>query len=128
MAGVLLAAIVLVTVSQPTHAYLYTGWSASPSISGNGNDAGGGAMVFPLSGKGHRLEWKIEKSDLAHHDTITLPDATFDLARCPFPGADKDSTGSFTTPIPSTVWLIGSAILCLIGLQRRRGWKDGCLY
>ena len=112
--GMLFAALVLVTVSQPAHAYLYKGQHLDSEYQPKLGDGVAG-----------RLERKIEKSDLAHHDTYTttIPGATSDLARCPFPGADKDSTGSFTTPIPSTVWLIGSAILGLIGLQRRRGRK-----
>lgn len=181
--GILFAAVVLVTVSQPAHAYLYTGWSASPTISDPNNDAGGGAkditgvwyakdvshqyfrmdlagavtssdhanlygilltaspnavMAFTLNGTGflhsptdadfglfdtNRLEWRIAKSDLTLPDIFTFSGATADLAFFPFPIAVKDVTGSFTTPIPSAVWLIGSGILGLIGLQRRRGRK-----
>ena len=183
--GMLFAALVLVTVSQPTHAYLYTGWSASPTISDPGNDAGGGAkditgvwyakdtsyqyfrmdlagaithsdhadlysiilntspnavLSFTLSGTGflhsplyadfglfqtngvaNRLEWRIAKSDITLPEIFTLKGTTSDLSFCPFPFAVRDSTGSFTTPIPSAVWLLGSGVLCLIGLQRRRG-------
>jgi hypothetical protein len=190
--GMVFAALVLVTVSQPAHAYLYTGWSASPTISDPGNDAGGGAKditgiwyakdtsyqyfrmdlagaitssdhanlysillntnpnavtAFTLTGNGflhlplyadfglfpdtngvaNRLEWKIAKTDLTLPDIFTLKGTTSDLSFHPFPFAVKDSTGSFTTPIPSAVWLLGSGLLGLIGLQRRRGRKLGCL-
>ena len=105
--GMLFAAVVLVTVSQPAHAYLYKGHHLDSEYQPN-----------PGDGVTNRLEWKIEKSDLTHHDTFTLPGATFDLSRCL-----KDTPDSHATSIPSAVWLIGSGILGLIGLQRRRGRK-----
>ena len=105
--GLLFAALVLVTVSQPAHAYLYKGHHLDSEYQPNSGD-----------GVADRLEWKIERSDFTHHNTFTLPGATFDLSRC-----IKDSPDSHAAPIPSTVWLIGSGILGLIGLQRRRGRK-----
>jgi hypothetical protein len=186
--GMLFAALVLVTVSQPAHAYLYNSWSPLPTISDLGTDAGGGAkditgiwyakdtsnqyfrmdlagaitssnhanlysillntspnavLAFTLSGTGflhfplsaefglfpdingvaNRLEWRIAKSDITLPDIFTLTGTTSDLSFHPFPFAVNDVTGSFTTPIPSAVWLLGSGVLGLIGLQRRRGRK-----
>ena len=184
--GMLFAALVLVTVSQPAHAYLYTGWSASPTIS-DPIDAGGGAKditgvwyakdtsyqyfrmdlagavtssdhanlysislntspnavqaitltgtgflhlplysdfgLFQTNGVANRLEWRIAKSDLTLPDIFTFTGTTSDLSFCPFPFAVKDVTGSVTTPLPNAVWLIGSGLLGLIGLQRKHRRK-----
>ena len=103
----LFSVLFLVAVSQPAYAYLYKGYHLDSEYQPN-----------PGDGVANRLEWKIEKSDLTHHDTFTLPGATFDLSRCL-----KDTPDSHATSIPSAVWLIGSGILGLIGLQRRRGRK-----
>jgi hypothetical protein len=111
--GMLFAAVVVVTVSQPAHAYLYKGHHLNKE-----HHLDSEFQPKPGDGVANRLEWKIEESDLTHHDTITSPGATVDLARCL-----EDPPDSHAASIPSAVWLIGSGILGLIGLQRRRGRK-----
>ncbi len=109
---VLFAALFLATVSQPAYAYLYNGHHLDSEYQPRRDD-----------GVVNRLEWKIAKTDLTLPDIFTLKGTTSDLSFHPFPFAVKNSTGSFTTPIPSAVWLLGAGLLGLIGLQRRRGRK-----
>ena len=77
------------------------------------------ASAFEFSPDKKTLEWQIPQGLL--NGTFSLSGVTISFV----PSFQfNDTTRTATTPIPSAVWLLGSGLLGLIGLQRRRGRKS----
>ncbi len=86
-------------------------WFRTPNPGDFGSTATGGKL----------LEWKLTAADLSGID----PNSTWWFET--FEGtALKDTTApaSILTPIPNAAWLLGSGIICLIGLKRRTTKKS----
>ena len=86
----------------------------SGTLSG-GTDYAFDGVKFERNGK--YLDWAIPKDQLP--DTFSWVAATFHSSTLTL----LDKSNAVTTPIPSAAWLLGSGIIGLIGLKRRRSNK-----
>lgn len=85
---------------------LYTAASYTPS-----GTAIPVSIPFQKSDDGKTLEWSVP---------LTSLDGFFYYMGATITGAVNDTTTATATPIPSTVWLLGTGVIGLIGLKRRQ--------
>ena len=77
-------------------------WSANPSI-----------PVFS--------SWDVDDGGTAGTATVTVNSATILATSSAFPGFHPFFAGSLTqVPVPAAVWLMGSGLIGLVGVARRR--------
>jgi len=80
-------------------------WSANPSI--------------PVTS-----DWDIELCTICGTATVTVNNATILATSSAFPGFQPYFSGSISqVPVPAAAWLMGSGLLGLVGVARRRRTK-----